>query len=436
MHKYFPHTQHDVEEMLKVIGAKNIDDLFKAIPKDLQIKKDYNIPLALSDIELDHHLNELAGKNQILKIFRGAGAYDTYTPSVVSALSSRQEFLTSYTPYQPEVSQGTLQYIFEFQSMITMLTGLNVANASMYDGATSTAEAMFMANAHTKKNTILVSETINPSILEVIKTYARYKKINVKMIPMKDGITDIHSLDQSNDYMGVIVQNPNYYGIVEDYTNISNWIHEQGGLLIINQDGQSLGILRSPVSFKADIAAGELQSLGVPLSFGGAYVGYLATTNALMRKMPGRICGVTTDVDGKRAFVLTLQAREQHIRRAKANSNICSNQSLMALSVTIYLSLIGKNGLKEMTQHVLNASHDLYTKLIHTGLFEPVFNQPFYREFALKARVDLKALNNYLLAHNILGPLEIDNNVGLFAVTEKTTLKDINNFIEKVVAFK
>src|SRR5690554_526905 len=437
MHKYLPHTKEDIRYMFDTIGIKHIDDLTNYIPKSLRHHKPYGIPNQLSDLELSKVLHQLSNKNKPLTIFRGFGAYDVYTPSIVKSLTSRQEFLTSYTPYQPEVSQGTLQYIFEFQSMICEITGMDITNASMYDGPTATAEAMFMALAETGKKKVLLSETINPRTIDIIQTYGKYRDVEFVKVPETNGLTDFNNLGSLlDDAAAFIIQTPNKYGHIEKLDGMSEVVHAKDALFIVNQNPQSLALLKTPQSLGVDIATGDLQSLGMPLSYGGAYAGYLATTKKLIRKMPGRICGVTTDVDGKRAFVLTLQAREQHIRRAKANSNICSNQSLMALSVIIYLSLIGKNGLKAMTQHVLNASHDLYTKLIHTGLFEPVFNQPFYREFALKARVDLKALNNYLLTHNILGPLEIENNVGLFAVTEKTTLKDINNFIEKVVAFK
>lgn len=436
MHKYLPHTAKDIEEMLKVTGAKSLDDLFSSIPKSLKIDH-YDLPSAKDDISLTEHMKKLSSLNKELKVFRGAGSYDVYTPSAVKALISRQEFLTSYTPYQPEVAQGTLQYIFEYQTMICELTGMEVSNASMYDGSTSTAEAMFMAYAQTGQNKVLVSDTLNPRTIEVIKTYARYRNIEVTLIPSKNGITDLDYIkSHAENTMGVIVQNPNYYGIIENFDGFSDVIHTQKGLFIMVAEGQSLGILRTPASYGADIATGELQSLGLPMSFGGAYLGYLATKMQYVRKMPGRICGVTTDVDGKRAFVLTLQAREQHIRRAKANSNICSNQSLMALAATIYLSLMGKQGLKAVCEDSMNGAHYLYEKLLETGKFEKVYDQSFYKEFVLKAKFDLCKFNDYLLDADILGPLHLGDNKALFAVTEKRTKADIDLLVEKVVNFK
>lgn len=436
MHKYLPHTKKDIEEMLKVIGVDSIDDLFGIIPKNLQLKE-YDLPNAMDENTLRNHLHSLANQNKQLTIFRGAGAYDVFTPSAIPALISRQEFLTSYTPYQPEVSQGTLQYIFEYQSMITELTGMEVSNASMYDGSTAAAESMFMAHAFTRSSKILVSSTVNPRTIEVLRTYAKYRNMEVELIPNTDGATDLNYIKENvKGTMGVIVQNPNYYGIVEDYNNFSDVIHNEKGLFIMIADGRSLGVLRTPKEYGADIACGDLQTLGIPLAFGGPYIGYLATDMKYVRKMPGRICGVTNDVDGKRAFVLTLQAREQHIRRAKANSNICSNQSLMALFVTIYLSLLGKKGIKDVIEDSTNGAHYLYNELLKTKKFKAVYNKPFLNEFVLEANFDLEKFNDYLLEQDILGPLVIDNNKALFAVTEKRTQAEIDKLVEMVVDFK
>lgn len=437
MHKYLPHTTQEIKEMLDKVQASSIDDLFEKIPKSLKLKQTYNIPSQLGDYELTKHMQELSNTNRQLLIFRGAGSYDHYTPSAVKALISRQEFLTSYTPYQPEVAQGTLQYIFEYQSMVCELTQMDISNASMYDGATSTAEAMFMAHAQTQKNEILVSSTLNPKIIDVIKTYARYRNLTVTLIPNIDGVTDLNFVKENiNDKMGVIVANPNYFGIIEDYDGLADIIHEAGGMFILNQEGQSLALLKTPGELDVDIACGDLQSLGLPLSFGGAYIGYLATKQKYVRKMPGRICGITTDVDNKRAFVLTLQAREQHIRRAKANSNICSNQSLNALAVTIYLSLIGKEGFVKYAKESLNGAHYLYKKLLETKKFEVVYQKPFFKEFVLKAKFDVNQFDQYLIENDILGPLHIGEDHLLFAVTEKRTKEEIDLFVEKVVAFK
>jgi len=437
MHKYLPHTREDIEEMLKITGAKTLDDLFSSIPKNLKMNKPYAIPNQLSDDELTRHMQGLANQNRELIIFRGAGAYDHYTPSVVKSLISRQEFLTSYTPYQPEVAQGTLQYIFEYQSMVCELTGMDVSNASMYDGSTATAEAMFMAYAQTGKSNILVSETVNPRTIDVIKTYAHYRNIKVTIVPMKDGMTDLTSVSKNvEDTMGLIVQSPNYFGVIEDLDGFADIIHQAGGLLIINSEGQALSLIKTPGEYGADIACGDLQSLGLPLSFGGAYLGYLATKMTYVRKMPGRICGVTTDVDGKRAFVLTLQAREQHIRRAKANSNICSNQSLMALAVTIYLSTMGKEGLVKVANESMKGAHYLYHRLLETKKFESVYPQPFFKEFVLKAKFDVAAFEDQCLDQGILGPLLIGDNQLLFAVTEKRTLEEMEQLVELVVSCK
>ncbi|TVP85267.1 MAG: aminomethyl-transferring glycine dehydrogenase subunit GcvPA [Acholeplasmataceae bacterium] len=435
MHKYLPHTPKDIEEMLKVIGAKSLDDLFASIPEKLKIKDGYDLPEALGDDVLTRHMQDLAAQNQQLVVFRGAGSYDHYTPSIVKTLINRQEFLTSYTPYQPEVAQGTLQYIFEYQSMVCELTGMDVSNASMYDGSTSVAEAMFMAYAQTGQSKILISETVHPKTIAVVKTYARYRDIEVVVVPAKDGVTDLSSVKQGIEgTMGLIVQNPNYFGLIEDYDGFADVIHEAGGLFIMSADGQALALLKTPGEYGADIAAGDLQSLGLPMSFGGAYVGYLATIKKHMRKMPGRICGITTDVDGKRAFVLTLQAREQHIRRAKANSNICSNQSLMALAVTIYMAALGKEGLVQVAEESMKGAHLLYQKLLKTGRFENVYDQPFFKEFTLKADFDVNAFEKDLLEHGILGPLHLGDNNLLFAVTEKRTLAEIDLLVERVVA--
>ncbi|WP_210994105.1 aminomethyl-transferring glycine dehydrogenase subunit GcvPA [Acholeplasma granularum] len=437
MHKYLPHTKVDIEHMLKKIGIQHIDDLTMYIPNDLKYNKPYGIPNQLSDLELTKELLNLSNLNKQLTIFRGYGAYDVYTPSIVKSLTSRQEFLTSYTPYQPEVSQGTLQYIFEFQSLICEITGMDITNASMYDGPSATAEAMFMAVAETKRKKIIYSETINPRTIDIIKTYGKYRDLEFVLLPELNGVSDLSKLaDLLKDSAGVIFQNPNHYGNIENLDGISNLIHEHGALFITNQDPQSLALLKTPGELGVDIATGDLQSFGIPLSYGGAYAGYLATTNKLIRKMPGRICGVTTDLDGKRAFVLTLQAREQHIKRAKANSNICSNQSLMALSVAIYLSSLGKNGFKDVAKLSLNGAYYLESKLLETNLFNKVFDQPHYKEFTLKFNGDVNKFDEYLISKGYLGPIHLGDNLLTFAVTEKRTKKEINEFVKVIGEFK
>ena len=357
--KYFPNTEKDIKKMLEVVGVKSIDDLFKVVPKSIKKTSNLNLEAPLSEHELRENFNNIASKNKTLEIYRGAGSYDHVTPSIIPYLIRRSEFLTSYTPYQPEISQGTLQYIFEFQTMITRLTGLDVANASMYDGATSTAEAVLLALGHVRRDKVLVSQTVDPKIVSVIKTYARYQDIEVEMIPHEKGQTSLKSIIENDNFGAVVVQNPNYYGLVEDYSGFSDVIHEKGAIFVMNNDPSTLAVIKSPRELGVDIATGDGQPLGIPLSFGGPYVGYMAVDKKLMRKMPGRIVGMTKDVDGKRGFVLTLQAREQHIRRYKATSNICSNQSLMALWVTIYLSLMGPDGLEKVNEISYTNAHYL-----------------------------------------------------------------------------
>ncbi|MGI6771774.1 MAG: aminomethyl-transferring glycine dehydrogenase subunit GcvPA [Acholeplasmataceae bacterium] len=428
--KYFPNTEKDIKKMLEVVGVKSIDDLFKVVPKSIKKTSNLNLEAPLSEHELRENFNNIASKNKTLEIYRGAGSYDHVTPSIIPYLIRRSEFLTSYTPYQPEISQGTLQYIFEFQTMITRLTGLDVANASMYDGATSTAEAVLLALGHVRRDKVLVSQTVDPKIVSVIKTYARYQDIEVEMIPHEKGQTSLKSIIENDNFGAVVVQNPNYYGLVEDYSGFSDVIHEKGAIFVMNNDPSTLAVIKSPRELGVDIATGDGQPLGIPLSFGGPYVGYMAVDKKLMRKMPGRIVGMTKDVDGKRGFVLTLQAREQHIRRYKATSNICSNQSLMALWVTIYLSLMGPDGLEKVNEISYTNAHYLKEKLLKTGHFEEVFNDNFVKEFVLKAKFDVKKIEKKMLNKGYLFGLPLDDNLVMFAVTEKHSKAKIDKFVE------
>lgn len=436
MFKYLPHTEQDIKEMLDVIGVNSIEDLFNEIPTEL-MGQDLNVPFSHSEMELQRHFQKLGAKNKQLIPFVGAGAYDHYTPSVIRHLIERQEFLTAYTPYQPEISQGTLQYIFEYQSHICELTQMDVSNASMYDGATATAEAMFMAVGAKKRKKILVSETVNPNIIEVLKTYAKYRGIEIDYITSVDGETSIEDLQVKNskEYAGLIVQSPNFYGIIENYDGYKEILDETKSLFIMNSDISSLALLKTPGEYGVDIAVGDAQTLGVPLGFGGPYIGYLATTKKLMRKMPGRICGVTKDMDGKRAFVLTLQAREQHIRREKANSNICSNQSLLALFVTIYLGVMGKQGLIEAQTNSFNATHYLYDEVTALDGFSKVFDKEFYKDCVIKTDKNIKDLQQKLIENGILGPLELgkynkeQKDLLLFSATEKRTKEEIDSLV-------
>jgi len=433
MFKYLPHTEQDIKEMLEVIGVRDINDLFLEIPDSLK-NLDLDVPPSHSELEIYKRFNELAKKNQNLVPFVGAGAYDHYTPSVIRHLIERQEFLTAYTPYQPEISQGTLQYIFEYQSIICELTKMYVSNASMYDGATATAEAMFMAMNAKKRNKILISKTVNPNVIKVVETYAKYRNYTIDYVEETAGVTNIDDFKSKNskEYAGFIIQNPNFYGNIEDLSQYREILDETKGLFIVNSDPSTLSLLKSPGEFGADIAVGDCQTLGVPLSFGGPYIGYLATTKKLMRKMPGRICGVTEDTDGKRAFVLTLQAREQHIRREKANSNICSNQSLLALFVTIYTAIMGKKGLKEAQQKSFNATHYLFDKVTALDKFHKVYDQPFFKDCVVKTDVDVQVISEKLLENGILGPLSLgkfndtQKDLLLFSATEKRSKEEID----------
>ncbi|MDE7136683.1 MAG: aminomethyl-transferring glycine dehydrogenase subunit GcvPA, partial [Muribaculaceae bacterium] len=355
MHRYFPHTDEDIRSMLEVCKVKSLDDLYADVPEELLLKEPYNLPEELCEKDVRDFFNNLAADNvPDLICFAGAGYYDHYAPAAINSLISRSEFLTSYTPYQPEISQGTLQYIFEYQTMICRLTGMEISNASMYDGATATAEAMILASANNRKrHRILYTAALNPEVEAVIKTYARYHGVPLTKLPEVDGVTSIEALEEAlaeGDVAGVILATPNYHGILEDLTGVADLIHDKGALLIINCVAGDLATIKSPGEWGADIAVGDAQSLGVPLNFGGPYLGFMAAKKSLMRKLPGRIVGATTDDLGNRVFVLTLQAREQHIRREKATSNICSNQGLMALYVTIYMSLLGDKGLDEVTR--------------------------------------------------------------------------------------
>ena len=433
MYKFFPHTEEDLQAMLAKVGVKGLDELYAQIPESIRFKGDYELPRAASELEVRQVFEKLGSENRQLTCFAGMGVYDHYTPSAVPSLLQRSEFLTSYTPYQAEISQGTLHYIFEYQSMMAELTGMDISNASMYDGTTACAEAMMMAVAAGKKqNKVLVSGCINPLTLEVLKTYALHQGIQLEVLPVKDGTTsldDVKARLAEGGVAGVIVQQPNVYGIVEDFTGFAEACHEQKSLFIMDSVAADLAVLKSPGEWGADIAVGDGQSLGIPMQFGGPYVGYMCCTEKLIRKMPGRIVGMTKDNRGQRAFVLTLQAREQHIRRQKATSNICSNQSLMALFVTIYLSLMGKQGLKEAAKLSYAGAHYLLDALLKTGRFSLVYEKPFFNEFYVKYDGDADTLYQRFIEAGILGGVRFGEGF-LFAVTEKRTKEEIDNLVK------
>lgn len=442
MKPYLSNTEKQQQEMLEEIGASSVDELFSDIPESVRLNRKLDLPEALSEMELVRRLRDLAGRNVTTEdyaCFLGAGAYDHYIPSVIHHLTGRQEFYTAYTPYQPEISQGTLQAIFEYQTMICRLTGMDVSNASLYDGATAVAEAAAMACRTTGRTEILVAKTVHPQSRDVLKTYSRFAGRRVVEWGCRDGLLDCDALDGllSENTAAVIVQNPNFFGLIEDLNGLSERVHQNNSLLIVSCNPVSLALLKPPGELGADIVVGEGQPLGNPLSFGGPYLGFMAAREKLMRKMPGRIVGETRDSQGRRGYVLTIQTREQHIRREKATSNICSNQSLNALTAAIYLSALGKKGLVQVAALCCQKAHYAYQELLKTKAFSPVFDGPFFNEFAVKYQGDINLLNDRLLADRIIGgyPLERDypelKGVWLVAVTEKRTRQEIDHFVER-----
>lgn len=433
---YFPHTEDDIRQMLDRIGVADMDDLYADVPADYIYKGEYDLPDAMSEQEVRDYFEGLAAKNSKLKVFVGAGSYDHYSPSVIPYIISRSEFLTAYTPYQCEISQGTLRYIFEYQSMICSLTGMDVSNASMYDGPTAAAEAMRMAVACAKKkNTVLVSKTLLPNVVKTIETYAKYYGTTIAYIDSKDGQTSLESLKvalESGDVAGAIVPAVSRYGVIEDLTGFAEALHDAKAILVEYCDPSAITVLKTPAEWGADVAVGDGQALGIPMCYGGPYVGFMACKKEHMRKLPGRIVGQTADDSGRRAFVLTLQAREQHIRREKATSNICSNESLMALYVTIYLSLMGPQGMKEVNEKSYAGAHYLYSELLKTGKFEPVFDKPFLKEFVLKPLVDVKTLQKKCYDGGFFAALETEEGYVSFCVTEKRTKAEMDALVALV----
>ncbi len=438
-HKYLPTTTEDEKLMLEAIGVNTIEELYDDVPKEFLLGPDDKLDLVgpHSELEVARWVGALGKKNITTDekvCFLGAGAYDHYVPALIKHLTGRGEFFTAYTPYQPEISQGTLQSIFEYQSMICELTGMDVTNASMYDGGTAAAEASFMATDNTRRNTIVVSKTVHPAVREVMATYLGMRDIELVEIDMADGVTDIDKLKAAlgDDVAGVIVQSPNFFGIIEDLAEVEKLTHDNKSLLITYVDPISLGILKSPGELGADIAIGEGQPLGTPLKYGGSYIGFFASTKKLVRKMPGRIVGQSTDLDNKRAFVLTLQAREQHIRRFKATSNICSNQGLVSLTTGMYLSTMGKEGLKEVATQCAQKAHYAAKQITKSGKFKLLFDKPFFKEFAVTSDIDSSKVNAELFKNDILGGFELGRkykeleNGLLIAVTEKRTKEEID----------
>ncbi len=435
---YVPNTEKDRKEMLRTIGVDDIEKLLTDIPEEIRLKKELNLPPPLSEIELKKELLVLSEKNADLlhyTSFLGAGAYDHYIPSVVEHMVSRSEFYTAYTPYQAETSQGMLQSIYEFQSMICELTGMEAANASMYDGASATAEAAMMAIRITKRKEILVSRALHPNYRMVLKTYLQGIGITIKEIPFKDGVTDLDALSISDNTAAVIIQQPNFFGCIEELSAISAIAKKFGALFIVSVDPISMGILKSPGELGADIVIGEGQSLGNSLSFGGPYLGLFATRKEHVRQMPGRLVGATVDAQEKRGYCLTLQTREQHIKRERATSNICTNQALCALAATVYLSVIGKEGLRKLAELCLQKAHYAQREITKIKGFSSPFTAPFFKEFVVKAPVSAEKILKGLLKEKIIGGLELGNYYPelkehlLICVTEKRTREEIERLV-------
>ncbi|MBQ5441888.1 MAG: aminomethyl-transferring glycine dehydrogenase subunit GcvPA [Firmicutes bacterium] len=433
MGSYVPNTLKEREEMLKEAGYTSFDDMFSCIPDEVKLKRPLDLPSGMSEMEVARKMEELADMNIVFKsIFRGAGAYDHFIPAIVNSVISKEEFLTAYTPYQAEISQGVLQSIFEFQTMICELTGMDVANASHYDGATAAAETIPMC-VDRKHKVAYVSATTHPWVIQVMKTYCFGSNTKLVVLPSKDGVTDIEALKEAlgNDPEAACfyLQQPNFFGIFEDAEAIGEVVHSFGAKFVMGVNPIALSIMKSPRECGADIAVGDGQPLGMPISFGGPYVGFMATTTSMMRKLPGRIVGETTDKDGNRAYVLTLQAREQHIRREKASSNICSNQDLCCLTASVYMAAMGAEGMAEAARQSMSKAHYLMAGLKAAG-FYPVFHGEFFNEFVTKCPVDDKELLDALEAEGILGGLPIADGSILWCTTEKNTKEDMDKLIE------
>jgi len=442
MADYIPNTAQQQQEMLQAIGLRSLEDLFADIPDRIRVQGPLDLPPPLSELELSARLRQLASENGSLDklcCFLGAGAYDHYTPAVVKNLTSRQEFYTAYTPYQPEISQGTLQAIFEFQSMICALTGMDLANASLYDGSSALAEAALMACQATRRRRILVAGSIHPDSRAVLETYARFSDTQLAWLPWDPRLGTLDPTELARRLDGetaaVLVQSPNFFGLVEDLAPLAEQTHSSGALFVVSSDPVALGILQPPGEVGADIVVGDGQALGNGLNFGGPSLGFFAARQALLRRMPGRIVGETTDSQGRRGFVLTIQTREQHIRREKATSNICTNQALNALTATITMAALGPSGLARAAELSTRKAHDLHRRLLELPGFSAVFDGPFFKEFAVRFSGDIAALNQSLYQAGFIGGLALAGIVPglddgwLLAVTENRTEAEIDRFV-------
>lgn len=439
--RYLPDTEHDQQEMLKALNISSVDELFADIPAEIRYQGDLKIPEAVPESILIKQMRELAGKNKHANqypIFLGAGVYDHYTPSVVQHIISRSEFYTAYTPYQPEISQGELQAIFEFQTMVCELTGLDVANSSMYDGATSLAEAASLAVAASKKrNKVLISQAVHPEARQILQVVARGQNYTVEEVGLSGEITDLEQLAGQMDEQtaAVIIQYPNFFGSIEDLQQINELAKQHGALFIVSSNPLALALLEAPGKLGADIAVGDMQPFGIPMAFGGPHCGYMAVKKNLMRRLPGRIVGQTVDEEGKRGFVLTLQAREQHIRREKASSNICSNQALNALAAAVCMTALGKRGTREMAVLNLEKADYMANRLMEKG-FTVLNKAPFFNEFVVQLELSVAEVNRRLLEQGFIGGYDLEQaypereNQMLVAVTEQRTRQEIDQFIQ------
>lgn len=433
MGTYVPNTGKDIKEMLRVIEAGSIKDLFSAVPDEVMLRRPLDIPDGQSEMEVRNKLSDIAAENKVFRsIFRGCGAYNHYIPAIVKQVTSKEEFVTAYTPYQAEISQGILQSIFEYQTMICELTGMDVSNASVYDGATAAAEAVIMCRERQRKKA-LIPETVNPQYIETIRTYLDGTDMAMVTVPSKEGKTDIDVLKTllDDETACVLIQQPNFFGLLEDGDGVGALLKDSEIKYIMSCNPISLGILKAPSEYGADIAVGEGQPLGIPLSFGGPYLGFMATTAKLMRRLPGRIVGETKDNRENRAFVLTLQAREQHIRREKAMSNICSNQALCAMTAAVYLAAMGRKGLQQAAYLSMSKAHYLAERLCSLKGYQMAYPGEFFNEFVTEVPVSPEKLLSRLEQHEILGgyPLNGGSRV-LWCATEVNTKEEIDRLIE------
>lgn len=427
MGSFISSTEAQREKMLRECGYSSMADLFEDVPAGVRLEGGLDIPEGCSEMEASQRLQALADENVIFRsIFRGAGSYNHYIPAIVKSVTSKEEFVTAYTPYQPEISQGVLQSIFEYQSMICSLTGMETSNASVYDGATAAAEAVMMCRER-RRDTVYVSETTDPQVLETIKTYCYGRNIRIVCVPQKDGATDGDALEKMLDDSAACfyVQYPNYYGIIEDCGRLGEITHSSGAKFVMGCNPIALAMLRTPGELGADIAVGEGQPLGLPMGFGGPYLGYMAATKDMMRKLPGRIVGQTEDHNKNRCYVLTLQAREQHIRREKAGSNVCSNEALCAMTAAVYMSAMGAEGMRDVASLCTSKAHYLQKRLAELG-FEPVYNRKFFHEFVTTSPIDTGILEQKLAEKGFLCGLRLENNRVLWCTTEKNSRADID----------